>query len=428
MTVKNMNRVPAGKPSGGQFAPTPSVAPKPISDMLRSKLRIDEMIATDTGRPNPLLAYEYNAHVVGVCLAEVYGEGLTQEQKDFLLLQSTVRNKEIEITDEEWKAFLNDTKTMLTKSATFDEDTLNSANFAIEQLKANNDALTDKQKYELMGYRKRLRHAHYALEREYFSIAMFKVPTPTAEDVSARILEYQNEYNNANPKPNIPEDYRKGFMRSGMGLPKDPATIYAFYKTENSTFENGTENTGIRFVALDTETSGLHPHESEIVQLGYTVYDSRGTKLFSKSYDIRPEKTNPDGTCYTGAPEAIAVHGITHDRAIQAERFPAVWEKVAPELQGSVIIGHNLNFDTRQIRQQLNSHKITNPDGEQLRTEQVWQGEIDTLSHAWRHVHHTENRKLVTLAVEYGIVLENAHDAGDDAAAAGDLFFKFRSL
>ena len=299
----------------------------------------------------------------------------------------------------------------------------------IKLLKRTYNSLGEEEKHNLMKLAQRIRHARYALEREYVYVALCNKPSPSNEEVKT-LVDYHRQYFYSLPenlRPKVPQHYKSAFYRNAFGLPKDPGTVYAFYKTETTKFHEGSYDAGAVFVAFDTETSSINPQDGEILQLGYGIYNSEGELLEKASYYVKPERMTEDGKHYTGPEGAFKVHGITSEMVSGAESFPEVWNRIAPKLQGSVVIGHNVNFDLRHLREQFKVHKLVNAEGKSLSTSDVWWGEVDTLKYAQRHIPDSKNHKLTTLSETYGISLENAHDAGDDAVASGDLFFKIRS-
>src|SRR5580698_937031 len=106
-------------------------------------------------------------------------------------------------------------------------------------------------------------------------------------------------------------------------------------------------------ITFDTETTGLadfkarsaDPAQPHIVQLAVVTYDDDGAELSANSLIIRP-----DG--WMVPPEMTAIHGISHERAMD-EGVP---EAIAVELfisiqaRGWLRVAHNESFDRRIMR------------------------------------------------------------------------------
>ncbi|MBQ9184492.1 MAG: 3'-5' exonuclease [Bacteroidales bacterium] len=110
-----------------------------------------------------------------------------------------------------------------------------------------------------------------------------------------------------------------------------------------------------RILFFDTETDGLPsdyrfsahwapqnwPH---IVQLAWLVMDDEGNELSSGNTIIRPEG-------FVISPEATAIHGISHQRALaEGEALHKVLKKFRRVLEGTYLnVAHNLWFDANVV-------------------------------------------------------------------------------
>lgn len=106
-------------------------------------------------------------------------------------------------------------------------------------------------------------------------------------------------------------------------------------------------------IAYDTETTGLpdfkarstDPKQPHLVQLAIVACDEGGTERRATSVIIRP-----DG--WTISPEVTAIHGISHERAMDEgipEREAAEMFIVAQGL-AELRVAHNESFDRRVMR------------------------------------------------------------------------------
>lgn len=388
---------------------------------------------TAAGEPDHEIVFDSDVLTLANRIADLHGDVLDVHQIENLLYfggktQSWKNNSYTpEVSEKEWDRYLQghllalENPVMQQAHTRIDDESIYSA---VARLKGKYSNLSPQERYNLVTLSKKMKHARFALNREYVSVALFQNPSPSDEQIKALIDYHRQQYYSLAHKdrPIVPASYYNGFARSSFGIPKDNGTIYGFYKAETTRFTEGTYSAGTHFVALDTETSGLDPREgAEIVEIGYAIYDDRGTMLDKQSTFVKPERTHPDGSPDTGSPKAVSVHNITPDKVIDAPRFPEVWDSISGQMQGGVIIGHNIEFDLKQLRHQFDAHKLG------VSESSVWWGRADTLSYARRHITEVKSKRLGSLTELFDIGLENAHQAGDDAAAAGDLFFKLRN-
>lgn len=89
------------------------------------------------------------------------------------------------------------------------------------------------------------------------------------------------------------------------------------------------------FAAIDFETANRE--RSSVCSVGVVVV--RGGEIRKTFYSlIRPEPDYYSGWC-------TAVHGLTRADTANADRFPAVWAAIAPEIEGLPLVAHNASFD-----------------------------------------------------------------------------------
>jgi DNA polymerase-3 subunit epsilon len=115
-------------------------------------------------------------------------------------------------------------------------------------------------------------------------------------------------------------------------------------------------------MGYDTETQSFplykepseHPDQPHIVELAAILMDDATRTELKRMHRI----VRPDG--WVSSPEALAVHGITHERAMD-EGVPerqVMEEFHALQLQADLRIGHNESFDQRIMRIGYKRHTI----------------------------------------------------------------------
>lgn len=160
-------------------------------------------------------------------------------------------------------------------------------------------------------------------------------------------------------------------------------------------------------IGLDFETTGVDPLTDLPVQAALVWCDGRGGGG-TRSWIIDPGRDIPE--------EAMAVHGISNERA-RREGRPLDWtarllhrelDKAARE--GVAVVAMNASFDATIAECLFERAGLPSLD---------WRLVIDPLVIDRRvDKYRKGKRRLDALCEHYGVALEDAHDAGSDAAAA----------
>ncbi len=101
---------------------------------------------------------------------------------------------------------------------------------------------------------------------------------------------------------------------------------------------NATPLLSLDAVVIDTETTGLDPRQSRVVELGAVRIDGGridGAATFRRL--VNPNEPIPAG--------AVAIHGIDQAAVAAAPDFAAAWPDFAAFIGNAVLIGHTLGFD-----------------------------------------------------------------------------------
>ena len=162
----------------------------------------------------------------------------------------------------------------------------------------------------------------------------------------------------------------------------------------------------IPIAMLDVETTGLHAETDRVIEVGIVV--GQGGKVLRKHNWM----VNPGMPI---APDASAVHGI-HDADVKdAPPFEAIAPEVLEALRGCVPAAYNANFDKGFMLAEF-ARSGTALDGHpELRRIVEW---LDPLVWARALFADEKSRTLGDMAARFGVPLENAHRATDDAEAA----------
>ena len=152
------------------------------------------------------------------------------------------------------------------------------------------------------------------------------------------------------------------------------------------------------FVALDLETTGLDADREKIIQVGAVKF--QGDKVLDR-FDTF---VNPGRSI----PEFIQrLTGIRPDQVSRAPHFSSVSQGLEEFLEDYPVVGHNIAFDLRF----LETHGLP-----------LFNTRYDTWDLASFLLPRTAEYSLGSLARQFGLDHERAHQAIDDAEATQQLF------
>lgn len=162
--------------------------------------------------------------------------------------------------------------------------------------------------------------------------------------------------------------------------------------------------------AFDLETTGIDVETSRIVTANVSVLDADGAVLERSDWLLDPGVEIPSG--------ATAVHGITTERA-QADGMPSdeavgqIIERIRALLQrGIAVVAYNAPYDFTILNREAARHGLAALHAPSPVIDPLV---IDKAVDRYRK----GKRTLEAAAAFYGVPLDDAHDAGADAIAAG---------
>ncbi len=159
------------------------------------------------------------------------------------------------------------------------------------------------------------------------------------------------------------------------------------------------------FVAIDVETTGLSPQNSEIISIAAVRFVSLEPIEAIYTY-VKPSSPIPS--------KITEITGISDDDVEDSPSFAQVRESITKFIGNYNIVAHNIIFDLRFLR-----HQGVDLDGSKRKY-------FDTLELSRLYDEDADNHKLTTACLYNGIMLDdNAHDACADALACGLLFAKY---
>lgn len=158
-----------------------------------------------------------------------------------------------------------------------------------------------------------------------------------------------------------------------------------------------------RYVVLDIETTGTHFINSEIIEIG-AVFIEKGQPVRKFNELVCPKESISD--------YITSITGIDDEMVKDALPIEDVMPRFLEFCEDAPLIGHNINlFDYRMLKAKaVNLGYTFEKDG------------VDTLIIARKMLQELPSRRLGALCEYYGINLENAHRAYDDAYATYEVY------
>jgi DNA polymerase-3 subunit epsilon len=173
----------------------------------------------------------------------------------------------------------------------------------------------------------------------------------------------------------------------------------------------------VRFVVLDSETTGLNPATDRIITIGaVAVID--GDIVLEDSYGalVRMERNT----------EAVTVHGVTRDESRKGIEEVEALEQFLDYLGHSVIVGHHIGHDIATFDAALGRHW-----GVQLMNRSL--DTMDLTLHLERDGAFAGRRSIRHFTLDalcdmFGVIPHDRHTAGGDAFITAQVFQRLVGL
>ena len=196
-----------------------------------------------------------------------------------------------------------------------------------------------------------------------------------------------------------------------------PAFVDRYQSRFGSTWSDDAPLADVRFVVLDSETTGLNPATDRLITIG-AVAVVGGEILIGDSFDalLKVEENT----------SAVTVHGITRAQSARGVDEPQALEALLDYLGDGVIVGHHINHDIATLDAAYGRHW-----GLQLRNRS-----LDTMD-LTLHVERAggfEGRPpirhftLDALCEMFGVIPHDRHTASGDAFITAQVFLRLVRL
>lgn len=157
-------------------------------------------------------------------------------------------------------------------------------------------------------------------------------------------------------------------------------------------------------IVFDVETTGVDTSQDEIIQIAAMRIDSAGNEI--DRFERLLKNTKSVGSSYN-------VHNFT-DEELARDGFDKVQalEDFVDYANGSVLVGHNVNFDINILKSELSRNNLCGLN---------FIDYYDTLDIYRRFYPNLHNHKLEFLSNEFQTKVKPTHDAMDDILATSEL-------
>lgn len=172
----------------------------------------------------------------------------------------------------------------------------------------------------------------------------------------------------------------------------------------------------VSFVALDFETTGLHPGRDDIVSIGLIPFTLSGISCSAAEYWIlKPRQALED---------SVVIHGITHSDVHDAPDLTKIFEDLLEVLAGKIVVAHCLEIERNFLHSALVKRLgegVCFPMIDTMAIEAEKQiKNSGFLQKLFRRRYHSI--RLADARGRYGLPIYQSHHALTDALATAELF------
>jgi DNA polymerase-3 subunit epsilon len=173
------------------------------------------------------------------------------------------------------------------------------------------------------------------------------------------------------------------------------------------------------FVVFDTELSGLNQHKDFIISIG-AIKMIGGTIHLGKLFDrlIKPEGEMSG--------KNIVIHCLTPDELCEEDLIDNVMPGFLEFITDSVLMGHFIHIDLRFINRSLKRIYNTTLKNPAIDTYTLHEWLLQNGSEFKKHYRGASvNTDLFSVSERYGVTVNTAHNALNDAFITAQLFQRF---
>jgi len=196
-----------------------------------------------------------------------------------------------------------------------------------------------------------------------------------------------------------------------------PPFIARYRACFDRTWADDTSIDAVRFIVLDSETTGLNPRVDRLITIG-AVAVQNSEILVEDSFDalIKIDRNT----------EAVTVHGVTRDQSLRGVDEEVAIEQFLDYLRDGVIVGHHIGHDISTIDAALERHWGITLANRSLDT-------MDLTLHLERDGAFAgrppiRQFTLDGLCAMFGVIPHDRHTASGDAFITAQVFLRLERL
>ncbi len=197
----------------------------------------------------------------------------------------------------------------------------------------------------------------------------------------------------------------------------EPDFLRRYRECFSATWSEQTPNHEVRFVVLDSETTGLDPTTDRIITIGAVAVQDAEIRLDDAFSALLKVDYNTS---------AVTVHGVTRDESRQGMEEPQALEAFLNYLADGVIVGHHIGHDITALNVALGRHWGVGLRNRSLDT-------MDLTLHLERSgafgagpaIRHFS---LDALCERFGVIPHDRHTANGDAFITAQVFLRLVRL
>ena len=179
------------------------------------------------------------------------------------------------------------------------------------------------------------------------------------------------------------------------------------------TWTDDTPAERVRFVALDSETTGLNPRRDKLITIGAVAVQDGEIRL-EDSFEVMIRMAYNTGS--------VTVHGITRDEASSGMEEPEAIARFLAYLRDGVIVGHHIGHDIEALNCACERHFQFTLRNRSLDTMDLTLHLNDDGAFAGKTM--ADGFSLDALCTMFGVAPHDRHTAGGDAFITAQVFLR----
>ena len=199
--------------------------------------------------------------------------------------------------------------------------------------------------------------------------------------------------------------------------PSLPEFAQAYFREFDDTWTDHSPISTVRFVVLDSETTGLNPEKDRLITIGAVVVQN-GEILLHDSFEalLKVEYNT----------SSVTVHGITRDDSQKGLEEPEALEQFLAYLKDGVIVGHHIGHDVATFNAGYRRHFGFELKNRSLDT-------MDLTLHLEQDGAFFNRSKIRSFTLDalcdlFGVIPHDRHTAPGDAFITAQVFLRLLRL